>query len=152
MHINTIEPLPRHVDATKKRENFRKFWGVVIEGITVYLLLISVRMAQNVPEARQVIPAMDDPQVTFVTADCCCLNCNAMTLTLLDGRVVARMSSLGLKPSFLDYTNRPPEVRKFLEHVKGGKDVPILVIVTPNGPRTILTGVWTTSAVLAALE
>lgn len=132
----------------------RNFWSPVMLTVMIgfglcgldWLDLVSTR----VTTVRQDVPALDQPQVTFVTASWC-MNCPPMKATLHDERVVSRLSELGLVPKFLDYTDRPPEVREFLV-ASYATDVPVLRIVAVDGTVTVLSGLWTPSAILEALE
>lgn len=90
------------------------------------------------------------PRVIMVTADWC-ITCHTMKPTISDDRVVSRMQELGIVPIVLDYTDRAPSIGKFLATVKA-RDVPVLLIENSGGDVTVLTGVWSISQILAALE
>lgn len=140
--------------ATRRAEiSNRKFWTLVI-GVSTSVLLagsfLLYHAGPNPTVVRQEVPDLNAPQCTFVTADWCA-NCAAMKLTLQDDRVVARLAEVGIVPVFLDFTDRPPEIREFLT-ASYSTDVPVLRIVGITGNVTILRGVWTVGAVLDALK
>ena len=134
--------------STRKSGSSVMVRGFVVSGLCGLFWLYQV--GQGTTVAPQVIPSLDEPQVTFVTAEWC-MNCAAMKLTLHDEEVVSRMAELGLVPKFLDYTDRSPQVRDFLT-ASYSTDVPVLRIVGVTGNVTILRGVWTPASILAALE
>lgn len=141
---------------------FRHYLPWIERGCAVMLLAVSVWIFSTlntslmipglmaVTTVPQVVPELNEPQVTFVTADWC-MNCAAMKLTLNDSRVVSRIKELGIKTTFLEYTNRDPRITAFLV-ANYSKDVPVLRVVTPGGRVTVLSGVWTVTDVLDALH
>lgn len=142
------------MSATRRAEiSNRKFWVAVIGVSTSILVAGAVLLASvdtNVSVVPQEVPELNEPQCTFVTASWCA-NCAAMKMVMQDDRVVARLAELGIVPVILDYTDRPPEIRKFLD-ASYSTDVPIVRIVGVTGNVTILRGVWTVTAVLDALK
>lgn len=131
----------------------RNFRLAVICGSSWVLLCGSYWLYVSTPTALVElfdIPALDEPQVTFVTADWC-MNCKPMKALMQDERIVRRVSDLGLEYTVLDYTDRPPQVTEFLT-ASYSRDVPVLRIVRVDGTVTVLSGLWTMSAVLEALE
>lgn len=129
----------------------RKFW-VAVMWFQVVMLPLGVfwLVTADTQVATQGVPDLFEPQVTFVTADWC-PNCALMKTTLRDFQVVERMQELGIELTVLDYTNRPPEVTEFLV-ASYGTDVPVLRVVSITGKVTVLSGMWTSPAILRALE
>lgn len=132
------------------RKNLVRVMLVILSGFLSSGLYQLYQLGSPVSNVTQEIPALDAPQVTFVTADWC-VNCAAMKHTLQDEEVVSRMTELGLVPKFLDYTDRSPQVREFLT-ASYSTDVPTLRIVGVTGNVTVLSGVWTVQSVLDALD
>ena len=132
-----------------------KFWCSVIVrsalgGVVTLALLILV--STDVSTDTDVEIPSDGPRVIFVTAEWC-MNCHAMYPTITDHRVVDYCDANDIPIVVLDYTNRAKSVGKFLSHVTPGfSDVPVLVVVSPDGIMTVLTGLWTTDQVIQSLD
>lgn len=144
--------IPRKMQVTVTT---RKFWLHVMTsmlfGVAVSIGLLGLYEADTTDVPVQSYP-IDGPRVIFVTAEWC-LNCHAMYPTLTDDSVESMIAEYNIPFTILDYTDRPPEVGKFLLDVTDGlRDVPVLLIESPEGIVTILTGVWTTGQVIESLN
>jgi len=132
-----------------------KFWCLVIVrflagGLVAVALVVLIRT--DVSTDTDVEIPSDGPRVIFVTAEWC-MNCHAMYPTITDSRVVDYCDANDIPIVVLDYTNRSKSVGKFLSHVTPGfSDVPVLLVVSPDGIMTVLTGLWTTDQVIQSLD
>lgn len=142
---------------TKYRSDYpRKLWTLVITLMVMIMFLPLIRHAIRTGEDTntgingQVIPELDVPQVTFVTADWC-INCEPMKLVMQSDSIQSKVSELGIITTTLDYSDRPPLVREFLDACYV-RDVPTVRIVSIDGVVTVLSGVWTVQDVLDALD